>query len=432
MLCLYRCAEISEPFRGGVLRRPAIHSHVPSWSNFQSPARDCQYVLAEGSDAELNLADLDPACNALSPRVADKAAFRDWLTQPIGGALATLRARCEADGIPTQDLTAADLRGKALRRILRTIEAAQVLWGLRKAPAVATAIELLRADPLSTIGDLPLDVRQKAQAWFDSRSIDVSDFDLTTLLWVVVRRICDVLATQTQYGETDPSDDFNRANEDPIASPWEPGPGAWFDVSIISNVVRQSAGSTSLSCGRYSTSFGLEHFSQAQIATLSANCRVGVTSRMRTDADGDCYAFVAHNEASDVLRLNRVDDTGTLSFVPLGSDVAELAVATDTLRIESSGTTHTTKRNGTQKHQQTDATYNTAGTHLRVGLVCDNDAGETGAELDNWQGGDLTASPSLPKQDRASTLLVQRLTNENVRGFSTHLTGAGWWREAWA
>lgn len=427
MLCLYRCAEISEPFRGGQLIRPAIHAHVPSWKNFQNPARNYQYVLAEGSDAELDLADLDPACSAISARVPDKAAFRDWLAQPIGAGLGALRARCEADGIPTQDLVAADLRARAFRRILRTHEVSQMLWGRRR---LSTAMQLLQTDPLLTVGDLAVGVRQAAQDWMDEHGVDRSDFDLTTPLWAVVRRICETLLGRAAYGESDPSDDFNRANETPIAGNWTSSPGAWGDVNLNTNAIRPSA--TALDCAAFwgAASFSRNHFSQGTIAAFTADAWVGVHTRHNA-TDGDCYQGVAINDASDALRIYRVDDTGSLSFVQLGSDVVETAAVSDVIRLESDGTTHRFKRNDVEKLSQTDATYNTDGTHVRVGVGFFSNGAVTNAQLDDWQGGDLTASPQPMKGTPLSAKMVE-LLHQGGRGFSSHLNGTGWWCEGLA
>lgn len=390
MLRLYRCSEVTEPYRSGVLIRPAIHRHVKVWTNFQNPARHYQHVLAEGTDAQLDQADLDPACHALSPRVADREAFGDWLAKPVGGTLSALKARCEQDGIPAQDLAAGDTNGKALRRILRTHEVSQSLWGLRKTPAFAAAIELLKADQSLKLAELPPNVMRRARTWFAHRDIDVSDLDETTPVWVLVRRVCDVLVTQTKYGNIDPTDTFTRANETPLGAPdWESGPGAWGDLNLNTNAVRLAASSID-SAARYTTNFSLNHFSEVTISAFTAVSVVGSNTRMRTDADGDGYRVYVVSDPE--TGMQRVDDTGTLAFVALGGTGLTLAAINDVIRMESNGTSHTAKLNGSVLHgPQTDATYNTGGTHVRVGFSL-FDFNTASAEITAWQGGDLVAA----------------------------------------
>jgi hypothetical protein len=294
-----------------------------------------------------------------------------------------------------------------LRRILRTIEAAQVLWGLRKAPAFATAIELLKADPLLTLAELPLDVRQRAQAWFDARGIDVSDLNGTTPVWVVVRRVCDVLVTQSSYGETDPTDDFTRADESPLSGGgnWGSGTGAWGDLKITSNQATTVTPAVESAARWEANDFSLDHFSEATIGNF-VDGLIAATTRMRTDADGDCYSWEA-DVGTSALALFRFDDSAGLTPVQLGSDVSELAATDDVMRLESSGTTHTGKRNGTQKIQQTDATYNAGGTHIRLGIrvFCPSTNGD--AKIKFWQGADLVPpAPTITLQPQSKAVVV--------------------------
>jgi len=235
-----------------------------------------------------------------------------------------------------------------------------------------------------------------------------------------------VLVTQTSYGETDPSDSFAGGDESPITTNWTSGQGAWGDINKLSNEPRAAAAATEAAARYDLATFSLDHFSAITIGNF-VDGTVAALTRMRADADGDCYSWESFNDngAPGALALFRFDDTGTLGPFQLGSDVVELAATDDVLRLESSGTTHTGKRNGTQKIQQTDATYNTAGTHISLGFRCWAPSTTGDARIKAWEGADLAPPVKIPYMRAGKGL--ELLLGVSGRGFSTHLKGQGWW-----
>jgi PKD repeat protein len=167
---------------------------------------------------------------------------------------------------------------------------------------------------------------------------------------------------------TTPTDNFNRADADPIGAPWVTSTGQG-DVAIEDNVLR---GDPALAGGAYyNASFDNNQYSQATIAAMS---NVGVTVRM-------------DNTVRSYYRFQIVSATSALLDKYVAGAYTELAAIGGTfgvdnvIRLEVDGETLTAKVNGS-----TVATLDDP--DLTGGFPGVRFFGTSG-RLDDWEGGSL-------------------------------------------
>jgi hypothetical protein len=173
------------------------------------------------------------------------------------------------------------------------------------------------------------------------------------------------------------TDNFNRANEAPIGSPWATtslGAG----ISLVSNAVIAATPSTN-HLSRYDggISWPADHYSQAVITNVGTNTG---GPAVRVQANGDNYQIV---NDSGTIRLFRVISGGFVSL----EDTAVTVANGDVIRVVASGTTISILKNGVTAASQTDA--NISGGMPGIYLY---DAVST---WDDWEGGDLNVGPPV-------------------------------------
>lgn len=183
-------------------------------------------------------------------------------------------------------------------------------------------------------------------------------------------------AKPRQHG-TDYTDNFNRANESPIAG-WtaaSTGTGVW---GINSNQAYQSQAASSYTANNNALSSADVY---SQVTGLGRDYQ-GPATRIKTSATANCYCLISNNTTGWLLRrysgttLTEISNSGTGDY------------QSSTGYLSSDGSTHTGKWGGSQVTQQTDATYSTGST---AGMFCYY-AGGPGNCFDNWSGGDFVAS----------------------------------------
>ena len=199
---LYRCVTIGsgrlvtvvDPVKGSTQRidpkRSKLDDYVKQdgsgstfwdWINDGRAMRVC---LARCESAVHTVIAADPGCTALSPELATVADLDAWLdTAGIPGAVVT---RLEADGFPTEWITAGTTRRELLRALSRHHVTLQ--WAWRDRVTALLAAHSLTLD--STLNQLTAAQRNAISSWCTSRGVDVSGLTASSTirqLWQRVR-----------------------------------------------------------------------------------------------------------------------------------------------------------------------------------------------------------------------------------------------------
>jgi len=190
------------------------------------------------------------------------------------------------------------------------------------------------------------------------------------------------------------SDNFNRADENPISDGgnWTPGPGASDNVQVVTNRARLSTVATEGTARRVSPSFAAAQYAQCTVTTRTdTNDYAGPAVRIASTTDADQY-FLRPAYLDTTFNIRRIDDTGTLAGTTLGAAFGTFAV-NDVLRLDMVGTLLIAKQNGTILATRVDATYSSGqpGFHIWAEDNVNN------AEIDDWSAADiLTTRLYLP------------------------------------
>jgi hypothetical protein len=178
-------------------------------------------------------------------------------------------------------------------------------------------------------------------------------------------------------GMTTATDNFNRADVNPIAGNWTDAGAGSSAYKIVSNqLVTNNVGGEQYIYWNADT-FSSDQFSQVQLITVNGS--IGVTVR-GSGSSKDYYAIQDFN-GLDIFKFV------STTYTHLGGDAGYTWPANDYIRLVAQGTTITAYADAsapptTQKGQVTDTTF--SGGH--PGIYNFN---STGAIYDNWSGGDL-------------------------------------------
>lgn len=183
---------------------------------------------------------------------------------------------------------------------------------------------------------------------------------------------------------TGATDTFNRTNADPVDSPmsdgsstWESGPGAAGDVKIVSNQAVRSSGTWGIA----RVSSGSFDGNQYAEATLGTGGSLGACPAVRIQGTSDASCYVMRFINASIVRLYRLDDTGSIGETEIASVGSQSASAGDVLRIEADGTTIKGYIEGSEVLSVTDSNH--SGGVPGIGLRT------SGATIDAFDGGDL-------------------------------------------
>jgi len=192
-----------------------------------------------------------------------------------------------------------------------------------------------------------------------------------------------IVKAQTTY-----SDNFQRANENPLKSPW-----VWFggNFQLSNDVIEPQYGATSGYGGAYMY-YGpsaTDQFSQVTVKAVVGNSFVGAAVRMTSYGGGNAwYEFHADGPlgSQGYVILEKYEPTGgvylnyTLATVNPG----------DVLKITAVGNVLTGYVNGVQIVQATDSDLPSGwfGATAYAGNLA------TDAEISAWSGGSLSSAPS--------------------------------------
>lgn len=174
------------------------------------------------------------------------------------------------------------------------------------------------------------------------------------------------------------SDNFNRANENPLAGNWTTQTGA--NAMQLSDSTRVRGTVTGYNAAYWNAdAFGGDHYSQIVATIVASGNSAFPCVRMQSGAASAYY--VRGNGAGTVGVYKIVNGTIT----QLGSNYALTVANGDTLKISITGSVITISHNGVP-HATTQTDSALTGGSAGVG------SGNTARYADDWTGGDVAAS----------------------------------------
>lgn len=172
------------------------------------------------------------------------------------------------------------------------------------------------------------------------------------------------------------SDNFNRANETPLAAPWATT-GYGDQLSLVSNAAKSPSNSDHASLYTAAAS-GADQYSQCSLTTVTSGIG-GPAVRAITTSGGNFYFIEAvSSSASEFGKIV------TGSYSDLGAGGAVLA---NPVRITAAGSTIRAYKNSTTELPSSPKTDTSIATGQPAIFLYD-----TGGSADDWSGGDLVSA----------------------------------------
>ena len=165
------------------------------------------------------------------------------------------------------------------------------------------------------------------------------------------------------------TDNFNRANQNPIAGNWSVVTG-WANAQLLSNAV-QNLGGAGAAIYWNGDIFDNNQYSQIKV---TGDFRGGAIVRV----NGNVF-YLWYYAGANVMRYYRV--TGVEAYTQLGSDISVTVNTNSILKLEISGSTLTGYVDGVAQVTKTDTNIvaGSAGIHFNG----------TAQIWDDWEGGNL-------------------------------------------
>lgn len=189
------------------------------------------------------------------------------------------------------------------------------------------------------------------------------------------------------------ADDFDRADESPLASPWISGPAGFSNLTLTNGGVRGAATSGD-GAAYFAATWPADQWSEARLAALGTRGDGGVAVRLGATGQtgyvfsvGGGGAWYALGKFVNGAFTGLV--SGTLTFQP-----------GDLLRLEAAGDTIRAYRNGTLVRSVIDNSIPDGNAGL---FIYDDDPGFA---LDNWVGGGSPANSSANPPAPPTTLVA--------------------------
>ena len=177
------------------------------------------------------------------------------------------------------------------------------------------------------------------------------------------------------------SDDFNRANANPIGSPWV---GSTNNIQIVSNQVTGTNAGTNNSAYYGGVTFEVDGYVQARLKSVSSSFG-GVTFRHSTSA---ATYYSAHFQPGTSTTYITTWIAGGATDITTSTGITW--AINDVMRLEVEGTTLTLFKNGSQVLQGTNGDITAVG---QAGLHIYSNASDIA--FDDFEAGTLTL-PSRP------------------------------------
>lgn len=179
------------------------------------------------------------------------------------------------------------------------------------------------------------------------------------------------------------ADNFNRANETPLASPWVLQSGSSGQVNLVSNAVQANTSADKLVY--YSGSATQEkQYSQAVINSKPNSNDWGPAVRIGSNGLSG-YIMAQYDPGSNFRGISKFVAANFFMVATGGSTTA----VGDTARVEADGTSIKTYKNGILDISGTDSSLTTAGNGAGLFIY------ESGGAIDDWEGGDIPFIPYI-------------------------------------
>jgi hypothetical protein len=180
-----------------------------------------------------------------------------------------------------------------------------------------------------------------------------------------------------QFSDLDPSDNFTRANENPIGGNWT-NPGVNHAFQILSNLLT-GAGTNNGSAIFWNANVpSNDQFSEITVNTLGSNTDWGASCRMQNIAAKTLYTAGAYSGSRDIWKM--VNDT----FTSLAGTSAPSISVGDVVRVEAEGSTIRHKVNGALYGTATDTSI-TSGNWAIFQVAVDS-------KFSLWTGGNISVA----------------------------------------
>lgn len=175
------------------------------------------------------------------------------------------------------------------------------------------------------------------------------------------------------------ADNFNRANETPLAGNWTLVTNSQATFNLTSNEILSTAtGTTRGTSYRWNAdTFGDNQYSQCSANTLGTDTDWSAIARVSASA----YTFYM---ASAYAPNERLFKCVAGSFTALVSITTDNVAVGDVVRVECEGTTIRWVLNGVSKGSATDSAIASGSPGIFIW--------QSSARLDNWAGGDLATA----------------------------------------
>ena len=219
---------------------------------------------------------------------------------------------------------------------------------------------------------------------------------------------------QLKAEPVDPTDNFNRANETPLASPWtRAGTGTAFN--LVSNALTKPTNPDDAYMYYSGAAATGDQFAQAKQVVKPTNNDWGPAVRVQGASGSATFAgyFFDDYDGPGGPQIGRHLNGSFTAITSWG--VSGNSVAGDILRIEATGSTIKAFVNGTQYQSSATDSLVTGG---QPGIFWYEPSGT----LDDWSGGDLTTAKSSSDTNSTTTeaqSLAAQLSSTDANGTTT-------------
>jgi hypothetical protein len=208
------------------------------------------------------------------------------------------------------------------------------------------------------------------------------------------------------------TDNFNRADENPIGAPWTVR-GSGTAGKIVSNTLRMPGSGNDSGIVYTGITWPNDQYSQVTLVTVpnaqSAGDGVGVIVRGNTSGTLTQYELVCASGAAGTTIAKRVNGV----YKQLAHSVTTW-VAGDVAYLEIRGNTLQAKRNGSTAGMPAPVTDNDPDAIVSgsCGIMASVEGTIPEQTLDDWEGGDFsTGSPPAPPHSLTVSFAVNRASN---------------------
>ena len=183
------------------------------------------------------------------------------------------------------------------------------------------------------------------------------------------------------------TDDFNRANANPIGGNWSTT-GDANALLLLNNAVDATDINTNAAHWNADT-FNNNQYSLVTITTVAAGVSGGPTVRAGVNGANPAGYLWFYPNTANTMRLYRWNGDGANSYTQIGSDYSVTVNAASILKLAVSGTTLTPTVDGADQTTQTDSTWDSGSAGLQVYGV-----GASQPPFDTWEGGNVGVGPT--------------------------------------